>query len=188
MFLKTLLSALVLLFSFFAHSMNMEDEGRSSARLYLNSAHMEESTSIRSQRYGMGLQFKSPLPYSRGTLRKRMGYALGLHAKPDLTKKAGEVNILQDFYSVDALLDLNFVFLFRFSLQAGPGALFSVTRSHVLNTSESRTEMSGLANAGLSIDYAISKDWEIGWQLRAQYRWAHEKWDWFQGFGLIYNF
>lgn len=177
-----------LFFSPYAHSMNMEDDARTNVRLYGNSVKTMEATGVHSQRYGGTLMLKTPLPYSSSALRKRLGYGLDINAEPDLTKKSGEVNVLQDFYSLDAFMEFNCVFLFRFSVLAGPGVFLSVTKAHVLNTKETHTEYSGVANAGFSLDYAINKQWEVGWHIRGRYRFAHEKLDWFQGFGLIFNF
>jgi len=186
------LNRIILLFLFFNSSlisaMVMEDEPKSSLRLYVNSVKIKEATDVRSQRYGGMLMFKTPLPFASRSTKKRVGMGLDLEAEPDLTKKSGEVNILQDFYTLDAFLECNYVLLFRFSVLAGPGALLSVTRANVVNTKETHTEFSSIANAGFSIDYAIDRRWEIGWQIRARYRFHNEKVDWLHGFGLIFNF
>jgi hypothetical protein len=189
MSIKRLLIFILLLSSPPANAMIMEDEARSSLRLYIDSAHIEEASTTQAQRYGGSLQFKAPLPFRLGQqVGKRLGYGLAFNANPDMTKKSGDVNVIQNFYSLDTFLEANYVWLFRFSAFVGPGALLSMTQSNVLNSQESHNQVSGLAVAGLAIDYAISRHWEFGWHFQAQYRFEAEKVDWRQGFGLIFNF
>ena len=191
MSIKFKICLFILISSSTAFSMIMEDKQKRSFHLYLNSAHLEEPSTDRVQRYGLELRYLNPTPqaFRMGSfVEKHMRLGLDLNLEHDYSKTSGAVNVLQDFYSLNGLVEANYVYLFRFSAFAGPGILLSVTRLNVLDTKETRSQLSMLMFAGLAIDYAITAEWEVGWQLAWQYRFVDEKWDWRQGIGFSYNF
>jgi hypothetical protein len=165
----------------------MKDEAKTSLRLYLDSAHIEAPTSLREQRFGSSLVFKSALPFVSTSVAKRLSYGLQIQADPDVKKKSADVNILQHFYAMYAFLEVNYVYLLRFSALFGPGLLASVTRYNILDTKDSHTHLSAMSQVGVGVDYAIDSRWELGWHLLFQYHVDSQKLDWRQGFGINFN-
>ncbi len=189
MHLKYLFPILFLVHASSIEAKIMEDKAQKSIRGYVNSAHIENPSGTRDQRYGLSLAYIAAVPskYFRNSVQKRWSYAFDLNIEPDLKKKSGEVNILQDFYSMNALIGANYVCFFRFQAFAGPGFIISRTRANILNTKDTHNVVSPLASGGIAIDYAVNSHWELGWRLEMQYRFRDEKSDWRHGFGVIYN-
>ncbi len=187
MFIKRLTIFCFLLSASFAQAEIMSEQPQQSVRVYINSAHLETPSGDRAQHYGASLLYGAPVPDFYG-FEHFTSFGLLMNLNPDTTKKSGEVNILEHFYSLSAYLRFDFVKLFRFSALVGPGLLLARTNYNVLNTVATHTEISTLLSGGLAIDYAITEQWEFGWLFQVQYRLAYQKLDWYNGLGVSFNF
>lgn len=165
--------------------MIMELEPHPNLRVYMNSVYIENPMGTHSHRYGTSVVFKYPLQL--GFLENHIAAGFNSHIDPDYKKKSKKMNVYENFYSFTPFLEVNFVYFFRYSMLFGPGVLLSTNEYKILGEKEYRKEYAPLATAGFGIDYAITKQWEIGWQILGQYRFQDEKYDWRHGFGLIYN-
>lgn len=170
------------------HAEEMSDESVYSLRLYGHSAHLESPARTRDQRYGLSVMGTSALPFDMGGMERNTSIVLLLNMSPDVEKKSADVNILEHFYSLNALLRFDYVYLFRFSVLAGPGLLLGQSDYNVLGHVSSHKTWSYAFMGGLGLDYAINRQWEISYLLSAQYRLAYEKLDWYNALGVAYNF
>ena len=166
----------------------MTAKDSTNARVYFNSAKVEESSWQREQRYGLSGAVQGPAPFDWGGKENKIGYSLLLNYTPDSDRKSQAVDVRQHFYSFSAMARFSFVALFRFALVAGPGVLWSHTQYSILGTNDSRSQFLPVAHLGLQVDYAISTNWEVSWMALTQYRFAHEHLDWQHGLGIGFNF
>jgi hypothetical protein len=184
--LQPLIVFLFLLIPVDAFAIVMKKESGPSLRLYIDSSRIQDPSETFEQRYSAQILFQNRLPYSKQD--SMFGYTLLVNYNPDLTPKSKDVNIFQDLTTASVNLRFSLVYLFRYSLIAGPGYLWSQSRYQIYDFHETMNHYSLLANTGFMLDYAITDTWEIGWMIRAQYRFAFQKWDWEHGFGVGFNF
>ena len=166
----------------------MEDEPQTSLRAYIDSVHVEGPSTVRDQRFGGSLVFKTKVPFVAKDIARRLSLGLAFSADPDFEKKSGLVNIYQNFYTLVPFVEFDYVKLFRFGVLAGPGLILTETKFDVLNNKETRSELSYISVLGFAIDYAVSSRCELSWHALVQYRHKHKSLDWRQGLGFGFNF